>query len=98
MTFYESLRQYLPSGQHTASCSAVQRSSRSTARASSPDARFKFWQPETDETVRNIVRAGAGMGDIGRHELLGDLPFELDAMGTGLATAQSPAVSFNPNL
>lgn len=43
--------------------------------------------------------AGEGMKDIARDELLGDLPFELDAMGTVFGHGfQSPAVSVNPNL
>jgi hypothetical protein len=45
------------------------------------------------------VPAGEGVERFARNELLGDLSFELDAMGTVCGHGfQSPAVSVNPNL
>jgi len=44
------------------------------------------------------VPAGEGVERFARNELLGDLSFELDAMGTVSGHGfQSPAVSVNPN-
>jgi hypothetical protein len=68
-------------------------------RPSSSSARFELRHPETDEVAWDIVLAGEEMEDFARNELLRDVTFGLDALGTvpghGL---QSPATSVIPNL
>ena len=51
---------------------------------------FKLPHPDSDEVARDVVSAGKSMERLACNEVLGDLPFELDAVGAVLGHGFHP--------
>jgi len=60
---------------------------------------FKLPHPDSDEVARDVVSAGESMERLACNGVLGDLPFELDAVGAvlghGFHSLKAPAAPVN---
>ena len=57
---------------------------------------FKLPHPDSDEVARDVVSAGESMKRLACNEVLGDLPFELDAVGAVLGHGFHPLKARQP--